>query len=298
MKKLYSGRYHIIILLITVNPMRFFLLMKDQYSGMILCTAQISPCWQSPEETMAKIRLKIAEAVEYDASFIAFPEQIPTGWDPSDSFMGVQSEDDTIISQFKECARDFSIGILGSYREYHLPHPRNTAVSISPEGQVLAKYSKIHLFSPGGEDIFYDPGEDLGIFTIDGCKCGIGICYDLRFADLFRLYRKSGVHLMLVPSAWPSARMRHFSLFSIARAAEFQMYVAGINTVGTTPVDSYSGGSLIVDPTGTVISKGSDQEELLFTDISPGFVEEIREGFAVYRDRKDDIYQKCDFRSN
>ena len=261
---------------------------------MILCTAQIGPCWQNPEETMEKIRQRVAEAVEYDASFIAFPEQIPTGWDPGDSSTGVQTEDGPIISRFMEYARDFSIGILGSFREYHLPHSRNTAVAIGSDGKILAKYSKIHLFSPGREDEMYDPGEDLGIFTMDGCRCGIGICYDLRFGDLFRLYRKAGVHLTLVPSAWPASRMRHFTLFSTARAAEFQMYVAGINTVGTTPVDHYSGGSLVVDPTGLVISQGSDREELLFTEISPELVDEVRQGFSVYQDRMDHVYQKFD----
>lgn len=259
---------------------------------MILCTAQISPCWQNPEQTLAQIKKRIAEAIECDASLISFPEQVTTGWDPVEGVNHVQTEDGQIISTLREYARDFSIGILGSYREYHLPRPRNTAVAIGSDGQILARYSKIHLFSPGGEDRTYDPGESLSVFTLDGCRCGIAICYDLRFADLFKLYRNGDVDLMLVPSAWPASRMRYFDLFSTTRAAEFQMYVVGINTVGVTPVDRYSGGSLVVGPDGVVICRGSEVEELLFTEIRPDYVDEIQKGFPVHLDRRDALYQQ------
>jgi omega-amidase len=258
---------------------------------MILCTAQISPCWQNPECTLTSIKNRIAEAVEYDASFISFPEQIITGWDPLDGKSYVQTESEEIVSALREYACDFSIGILGSYREKHQPRPRNTAVAIAPDGHLLTRYSKMHLFSPGCEDQTYDPGEDIALFSHDGCRCGIAICYDLRFADLFRLYRDAGADLVLVPSAWPASRMRYFELFITARAAEFQMYVDGINTVGETPVDHYSGGSLLAGPDGTVICKGSKVEELLFSDISPDLVAKIREDFPVHGDRRSEVYQ-------
>jgi len=256
---------------------------------MILCTAQISPCWQNPEQTLEIIKTKIAEAIECDASFISFPEQVITGWNPLEEEI-VQSENGEIVSTLREYARDFGIGILGSYREEHQPKPRNSAVAIGPDGHILARYSKIHLFNPGSEDKAYDSGEDIALFSYEGCRCGIAICYDLRFSDLFRLYRDAGAELMLVPSAWPASRMRYFDLFTTSRAAEFQMYVTGINTVGTTPVDHYSGGSLVVGPDGIVISRGSEVEELLFTDINPDYVGEVRAGFPVHRDRRNELY--------
>ncbi len=258
---------------------------------MILCTGQISSCWQNPKCTLSSIKSRISEAIEGDASFISFPEQVTTGWDPLDGQNFVQSENDEIVSVLREYARDFCIGILGSYREIHQPSPRNTAIAIAPDGHILARYSKMHLFSPGHEDQAYDPGEEIALFSYEGCRCGIAICYDLRFADLFRLYRDAGADLVLVPSAWPASRMRHFELFTTARAAEFQMYIAGINTVGETPVDRYTGGSLVVGPDGTVICRGSDVEELLFTDIKPDHVAAVRESFPVHSDRRDVLYQ-------
>lgn len=264
-----------------------------QYSCMILCTAQISPCWMDPEATLVKMRRMIAESVECDASFIAFPEQIVTGWNPTDGKFGVQDEYGPILSRLREFAQDFSIGILGSYREAHIPRPRNTTVAIGSDGQILARYSKTHLFSPSGEDQQYDPGDLIATFSTDECRCGLAICYDLRFSDLFRLYRDAGVHLMMVPSAWPASRMRHFDLFITTRAVEYQMYVAGINTVGQTPVDKYSGGSLVAGPDGMVISRACEGEELLFTEINPGYVDQVREEFPVHQDRRDLLYRQC-----
>ncbi|PKL59517.1 MAG: nitrilase [Methanomicrobiales archaeon HGW-Methanomicrobiales-4] len=258
---------------------------------MILCTAQIAPCWHDPEASLEKMKIRIAEAVECDASCIAFPEQIVTGWDPADAVSGVQDEDGQIIQTLRDYARDFSIGVIGSYRERHLPRPRNTSVAIGPDGEILARYSKMHLFSPGGEDSYYDKGDESAVFSLDGCICGMAICYDLRFADLFRMYRDAGVHLMLVPSAWPASRMRHFELFTLARAAEFQMYVAGINTTGVTPVDQYSGGSLVAGPDGQIISRGFVGEELLFTEINTEFVDDVRRTFPVHQDRRDAVYR-------
>ena len=259
---------------------------------MILCTAQIAPCWQDPQATLQKLRTRVAEAVECDASFIAFPEQVVTGWDPEDASSYVQDETGFIISALREYARDFSISILGSFRESYSPGPRNTAVAIGPGGEILARYSKIHLFSPGREDKHYTPGENLGMVSIEGCSCGIAICYDLRFSDMFRLYRKADVHLVLVPSAWPASRMKHFELFTTSRAAEFQMYIAGVNTTGTTPVDRYSGGSLVAGPDGTVISRGCEGEELLFTEIDPVRADNARRDFPVHLDRRDAVYER------
>lgn len=259
---------------------------------MILCTAQMAPSWQDPHLTLSRMEERIAEAVECDASLIAFPEQVVTGWDPQDATREVQDEEGPIISTLRKYAREYSIGILGSYRQIHHPRPRNTAVAIGPGGDILARYSKIHLFSPAGEDQGYSPGDGLGVFSIEGCRCGIAICYDLRFADLFRLYREVGVHLVLVPSAWPHARMKHFDLFTTSRAAEFQIFVAGINTFGVTPIDRYSGGSVIAGPDGSVISRGCTGEELIFTEIDPEVTESLRRSFPVHQDRMDPLYRR------
>ena len=87
----------------------------------------------------------------------------------------------------------------------------------------------------------FSPGSELGIFTLGPLTCGIAICYDLRFPELFRIYAQKGVQVVFVPAAWPQKRINHWELFITARAAENQMYVVGVNTTGVTPVDTYAG---------------------------------------------------------
>lgn len=258
---------------------------------MILCLAQMSPRWNDPISGLAQVRSMASDAVEGDASFIAFPEQILTGWNPRD-VSGTEEEDGEHVSMLREIAHDLSIGILGSYREKQPGQPRNTSIAIGPDGKILARYSKIHLFSPGGEDLYYKPGDTLGIFSCCSCMIGMAICYDLRFANLFQLYRERGVHLMLVPSAWPASRMKHFHLFTTSRATEFQMFIASVNTVGVTPVDVYSGGSCIAGPDGTIRAMGSDVEELVFCEIEPEETERARQAFPVYADCKKTKYNE------
>lgn len=254
-----------------------------------ICSAQIAGCWDNPGASIEKIRPFVQHAAASGASLISFPEQFATGWDPRS---GTLSEMQTgeIVSAFREMAKENTISILGSFREKNAPRPKNTALAIGPDGTILAKYSKIHLFSPGGEDQGFSPGSELGIFRVGPLTCGIAICYDLRFPELFRLYAQSGVQAMFVPSAWPASRMKHWELFIAARACENQMYVTGINTTGKTPVDTYSGGSMTVDPNGTVVARANDAEQLLFCDLDPAVVDSVRAAFPVSKDCRQELY--------
>jgi predicted amidohydrolase len=148
----------------------------------------------------------------------------------------------------------------------------------------------MHLFSSGNEDEGNTPGSDLGIFPLGDLTCGIAICYDLRFPELFRLYSGRGVQVVFVPAAWPASRTRHWELFIQARALENQMYVVGVNTTGRTPVETYAGSSMTADPQGTVTCRANDAEQLAFCDLEPAMVSAARRQFPVANDRKDALY--------
>ena len=156
----------------------------------------------------------------------------------------------------------------------------------------MASYSKIHPFSPGGEDLHYDPGDHVSVFSVGNVRFGIAICYDLRFAPLFRVYAEQGVHCVLVPSAWPCSRTRAWEILVEARALDNQFYVIGCNPTGTTPVDKYCGHSLSADPVGVVISHGGEGEELIMTEVDHARVDATRARMPVERDRRPDLYSR------
>ena len=255
-----------------------------------ICSAQIASIWEEPEKTLEKAGVFIRHAAASGADLICFPEQFATGWDPQ-PWKNIQDIHGSIVSSLQEYAKEYGIGILGSFRQAHDPLPKNTAVAIGRDGRILSTYAKMHLFSSGHEDEGNSPGTGLGIFTLDTMTCGIAICYDLRFPDLFRLYAHKGVQVVFVPSAWPHIRTRHWDLFIQARALENQMYVIGVNTTGQTPIELYSGDSMTADPLGIIISRANDAEQLIFTDLDPAIVDTARRQFPVDKDRKDALYR-------
>ncbi|MDO9550293.1 MAG: nitrilase-related carbon-nitrogen hydrolase [Methanoregula sp.] len=255
-----------------------------------VCSAQLSPVWEDPEKTLNKAEGFIVHAATCGAQLICFPEQFATGWDPL-SGKNVQDVTGSICTRLQTCAKANRIAVIGSFREDSFPYPKNTSIAIENDGNILSTYSKIHLFSPAKEDEHFVPGQDLGMFSLGHLMCSLAICYDLRFPELFRIYAQKGVQAVFVPAAWPKSRIRHWELFIQARAAENQMYVIGVNTTGTTPVDRYSGSSIAADPHGTIISRANDAEQLLFIDLDPVEVTAARTALPVEKDRKDILYQ-------
>ncbi|HVP96630.1 nitrilase-related carbon-nitrogen hydrolase [Methanoregula sp.] len=256
---------------------------------MLCCSAQIRSAWEDPDRTLEIAADCFSRAARSGAKMISFPEQFATGWDPH-SLQNTGDLTGPTVSGFRKLAKEYSIAVIGSFRETFTPKPRNTAIAIDSRGDILTTYAKIHLFTPGHEDKTFFPGTSLATFTLEGVQIGLAICYDLRFPELFRLYRRKGVHAVIVPAAWPQSRMLHWELFIQSRAAENQMYVAGVNTVGTNPVDRYAGESMTADPHGAIIARAGPEAELLYYEIDPRVVEQARRDFPVENDRKDDLY--------
>jgi predicted amidohydrolase len=250
----------------------------------------MAPVWEEPEKTLVKAEIHIRHAAAGGADIICFPEQVFTGWDPK-SHEHVQDLNGRIVSVLQKTARDAGIAIIGSIRERSVPLPRNTAVVISSKGTILTTYAKIHLFSPALENTAFSPGTGLGTFTLGSLKCGLAICYDLRFPEIFSAYAAQGVQAVFVPSAWPASRIRHWELFIAARAAENQMYIIGVNTTGKTPVDIYDGTSMTADPNGALLGRAGDAEQLVFSAIDPAAADAARSAFPVGKDRRVALYR-------
>jgi predicted amidohydrolase len=254
------------------------------------CLAQIASCWDDPDGTLKKVEPLIKESARLGASLIAFPEQFATGWDPQ-SISHSEDLNGSIVSTLCAFAEEYGIAVLGSFRERTSSRPRNTAVAIGPDGEILTIYAKIHPFSLTKEDEYYQAGETLGLFTLDMVSFGIAICYDLRFPDLFRIYAGKDIHCVLVPAAWPASRSTHWEILIKARALDNQIFVVGINTTGSTPVETFSGGSMVVDPQGKVILHAGMMEGIFLFDVDAHIVTLERGRSRVIRDWRGDLYR-------
>jgi predicted amidohydrolase len=123
----------------------------------------------------------------------------------------------------------------------------------NPQGDLVASYAKLHLFSgstPSEAEIFY-PGKGPVMADIGGIRIGLAICFDLRFPELFRLYTHAGCSAVVVAAAWPKKRGALWQSLLIARAAENAMGILGANHTGSQPF-ALAGGSAAVTPLGEI----------------------------------------------
>ena len=158
----------------------------------------------------------------------------------------------------------------------------NQSRILEQNGELLLKYSKIHLFGGAdGERQDFCPGSQSDTAFIQGIIFGCAICYDLRFPELFRELLTQGAESLIVSASWPSARISHWRTLLSARAIENQSYVLGCNAVGDQGGVHLGGNSMVVDPNGEIIAELGNEEGVLITKIQTNMVSESRQSFLA-----------------
>ncbi len=243
-----------------------------------IALAQLLPAWDDPAANLGAIDEAARRGADAGAELVVFPEQALFGWDPQSS-RGAEPVGGPLTQTLRAVARRHAVGLVGSIREVVGGGVRNTALAVDGGGTIVAIYAKQHLFTPGGEEGCYAPGTAPAVFDIGGLRLGLAICYDLRFPAVFATYRALGADAVLVPAAWPCARLRHWRLFLRARALDNRLFVAGASYAGgATPVETYCGGSLAADPEGDVLAEAGTGTELLVVDLDPDAIASARAG--------------------
>lgn len=156
----------------------------------------------------------------------------------------------------------------------------NACYLLSPTGEVLGSYRKIHLFSYNSpERKLLSPGDRISVINTPLGKFGLAICFDLRFPELFRKMVDKGVEIFIVCSAWPYPRLEHFLLFNRVRAAENQCILISANAGGQNKGVGFVGHSMIVDPWGIAVAGCGDGEAIVTTRIDTRCVQDARAQF-------------------
>ena len=162
--------------------------------------------------------------------------------------------------------------------------PSNVFVLVGPDG-AQTRYRKIHPFSHADEERYVRAGTDFVTVEIDGLRCSLFVCYDLRFADEFWALAH-GSDAYFVVANWPAKRRLHWSTLLRARAIENQAYVVGVNRVGSGGGLDYAGDSAIIDPLGEVLATGAGGETILLADLDAAHVAATRDHFRFLQDRR------------
>lgn len=240
----------------------------------------------------AKALAMLDEGIARGAGVLVLPEMWTTGYALPEIKKLAEPSDGPTLAMLREKAAKNRVEIItGSIAESRDGRVYNTCYAVGPRGDVVSRYSKIHLIGLMREDLFLAPGDSKAVFDMSFGRAGMIICYDLRFTELPRALALAGCRVLFVPAEWPAARGGHWRALLIARAIENQMFVVGVNRVGADTDNDFFGHSLVVDPWGEVIAEGSaGGEEVLVADIDMALVEAVRARMPVLSDRRPQLY--------
>ena len=252
---------------------------------MRIAAIQSDIAWEQPAANFERLRPWLAAAAAAGARLVVLPEMFACGFSMATDRIR-EPEGGPTARFLMAQARAHGLWICGSLPEVPpgAVKPYNTLVLAGPEGQVH-RYRKIHPFSFAREHEHYAAGSDPVTVDIEGLRCSLFICYDLRFADEFWA-RANDTDAYLVIANWPERRRHHWTALLQARAIENQAYVVGVNRVGRGNDLDYTGDSRIHDPWGETLAAAAGSETMLLADLHPEVVRDAREKFPVLKDRR------------
>jgi predicted amidohydrolase len=231
----------------------------------------------------------IREARERGADLIALPEVVAM-MEPDRRLVYAKAfaePDHPALGAFRDLARETGAWILGGSITVRTGPGKvaNRSLLLDPEGEVVGRYDKIHMFDvdlPGGESYresdAYEPGRATCVARTPWGGLGMTICYDLRFPALYRDLALAGADFLSVPSAFTRPTgAAHWSVLLRARAIETGCFVFAPAQCG-----EHAGGrktyghSMIVDPWGAVLAEADEEVGVIVADIDPARIAEVR----------------------
>ena len=251
------------------------------------------------EKNLSLAQDLIREAKSKGACAIAFPEFLmaysPSTQSAEDLAQIAEPQNGPFVTSLAEAVKNVGIDVLATIYETADSFDRvyDTALWINADGTVAVVYRKLHLYDALGfkESDKFLPGNDVAppVEAAVG-RCGIMICYDLRFPELARILTLMGAEILLAPSGWVKGekKIEHWHTMVRARALENGSYVVAPDQVGNI----YIGHSLVVDPFGNIVADMKEDEGLAMVEIDPKLIAETRENLPLLKNRREDIYSK------
>ncbi|MGK5092826.1 nitrilase-related carbon-nitrogen hydrolase [Deltaproteobacteria bacterium TL4] len=258
-----------------------------------LCQMPIND--SNPAENLKLAEETIQQAAHQGAELVILPEMWLSGYDlpkVSQFSQAYQRQGYELLSQLARTLKIFLHG--GSLGEVETPaHVYNTSYIFNPQGQEVAKYRKSHLVTVLGEHKWIQYGERIVCVNLEGVLIGLGICYDLRFPEIFRKQCLQGAEAIIVVAAWPQSRIRHWDALIAGRAVENQCHMIAVNRVLGMENLKFGGHSQVMNPHGqALVASDSESPCILETIIDFTEQRELRKTITCQQDTRHELYQR------
>lgn len=243
---------------------------------------------RSVERNIADLLAMATEAVSRSATFLQSPEMSNIlERNRAALFEAIRPEaDDPMLAAIRDFARANKVHFhLGSLAVKDGEKVANRGFLIGPDGEIVARYSKLHLFDvdlPNGESWresnTYTAGDCAVIAPLGEAILGMGICYDLRFAYLFRALAEAGADILTAPACFTrQTGEAHWTVLQRARAIETGSFMISAAQGGRHEDGRETfGHSIIVDPWGRVLAEAGDEPGPVYATIDLAGVADAR----------------------
>jgi predicted amidohydrolase len=243
-------------------------------------------------ESLDKARHFARRAARGGARVVCLPEMwnCPYGNEYFPKY--AEDEGGRSFSFMSELAREHGLYLVGgSIPESADGKYYNTSFVFGPDGGLIGKHRKVHLFDidiSGGpsfrESDTLSPGEGLTVIDTELGRIGVAICFDLRFAEMFTAMAAAGCHLIALPAAFTLATgAAHWELLVRSRALDNQCYFAACAPARSDKLKFRSWAhSLLADPWGDIRAAAATEETVVFGEIDLGYMDRIRRELPVF----------------
>ena len=255
------------------------------------------------DENIARASRFIDEAAGGGGELLVLPEFWSTGYFPlavDYSFYGLaDTEDGEATAAVREKALQHRVHIASTIYERHAPGLfYNTSMMVNPKGEIVSKYRKVHVPARRGlEKLFYRGGSKFPVAPVGEWRVGTMLCYDTLLPEPARCLALNGAELILAPFGASTTEGGIWEHMIITRAFENGAYLAACNAVGELHLsdgDTFilGGKSIIVDPEGGIVAEApASGETVIYGDIGLDRVNEVRNRYFMFRDRRPDAYE-------
>jgi len=255
-------------------------------------------------QNLARVRELASRARDAGAELISLPENFAFFGDEQTKREIAEkiSDSSEIVSMLTKTASDLGAWIVAGgmpEKSDDFARPFNTSLLISPKGEVVASYRKIHLFDvdiPGAgpltESAATKGGQDVCLTEARGVPLGMTVCYDVRFPELYAQLALAGARIVTVPAAFTLMTGKdHWNVLLRARAIENEVFVLAPAQAGKHPRGRQTyGKSLIVDPWGDVLAQvGGSSEGFAVARLDFAYQDEVRRALPCLSHKKIDV---------
>lgn len=244
----------------------------------------------SVDDNLAAIEAAVAEATEAGARYVQTPEMSVLFAANKDGLVAAAEPfgGNRALLALQDTARRHATTLHIGSMAVALGEGKfaNRSVLIDPQGEIAAFYDKIHLFDADPdndrsyrESATYTGGDRALVSAVDGVKLGLSVCYDMRFAYLYRALANAGAQVIAVPSAFtvPTGQA-HWELLLRARAVETCCFVVAAAQGGAHENGRLTyGHSMIIGPWGDILAKADgDEPGIVLADLNLEEIDQVR----------------------